>query len=88
MQVTLDLQVMFRRSKGIHATVGAFIHYDLIPDGDRIEYVCENERDKRHLVGKSGEEFRVPAEVLAQYSGTYISSEHPPSVISLGGGAL
>ncbi len=33
--------------------------------------MCENERDKPHLIGKSGEEFRVPAGVLAQYAGTY-----------------
>ena len=38
---------------------GLSVHYDLIPDGDLIEYFCENERDKVHLVGKSGEEFRV-----------------------------
>jgi hypothetical protein len=42
-----------------------------MPDGELIEYVCENERDAPHLVGKSGEEFRVPREVLAQYAGKY-----------------
>ena len=39
--------------------------------GDLIEYVCENERDKQHLVGKRGEEISVPVSILAQYVGTY-----------------
>jgi hypothetical protein len=52
----------------------------LVPDGDLIEYVCENERDAPHLVGKSGEEFRVPAEVLARYVGTYESAASPTKV--------
>ncbi len=47
------------------------LEFTLIPDGQLIEYVCENERDKAHLVGTSGEEFRVPPDVLAQYAGTY-----------------
>ena len=45
-----------------------------MPDGELIEYVCED-RDKPHLVGKRDAEFRVPREVLAQYAGTYDSSE-------------
>jgi hypothetical protein len=69
----LDLQVTFDDPKAYTRPWTVPVEFDLIPDGDLIEYVCENERDKQHLVGKRGEEFRVPAEVLAQYIGTYES---------------
>ena len=36
-------------------------------DTELLEDVCENERDSRHLVGG----FKVAAETLAQYAGTY-----------------
>ena len=66
------------------------IDFDLIPDGDLIEYVCENERDKSHLVGKRGEEFPVPADVLAQYAGSYQAGSTLPNgiVVSLDDGRL
>jgi hypothetical protein len=57
------------------------IELDLIPDGELIEYVCENERDAPHLVGKREEEFQVPAEILAQYVGTYESPRFPDGVV-------
>jgi len=47
------------------------VKFDLLPEQDLIEYVCENERDKPHLVGKSGQEVHVPASVLASYVGAY-----------------
>jgi hypothetical protein len=85
----LDLQVTFDDPKAYTRAWTIPFDFDLIPDGDLIEYVCENERDKPHLVGKSGEEFRVPAEVLAQYAGTYGTSELPALVVvSLEGGRL
>ena len=67
----LDLQVTLDDPKAYTRPWTLPVELDLMPDGELIEYVCENERDKPHLVGKSGEEFRVPAEVLAQYAGTY-----------------
>jgi hypothetical protein len=57
--------------EGDTQVVDAPIELDLRPDQELIEYVCENERDAPHLVGKSGEEFRVPVEILSQYAGTY-----------------
>ena len=56
--------------------------FDLVPDGELIEYICENERDAAHLVGKSDAEVHVPAEVLAQYVGTYDSPAWPTVVAS------
>jgi len=79
----LDVQVTFDDPKAYTKPWTLPFNFNLIPDGQLIEYVCENERDAPHLVGKSGEEFRVPAEVLAQYAGTYGTA-----VISLEGGRL
>jgi hypothetical protein len=85
----IDLQVTFDDPKAYTRPWTMPMELDLVPDGDLIEYVCENERDKPHLVGKSGEEFRVPAEVLAQYVGTYKFPDFPdPAVVSLEGGGL
>ena len=69
----LDLQVTFEDPKAYTKPWTVPVEFDLMPDGDLIEYICENERDRPHLVGKSGEEFRAPAAVLRQYAGTYES---------------
>ncbi len=69
----LDVQVTLDDPKAYTRPWTLPMEFTLMPDGQLIEYVCENERDKPHLVGTSGEEFRVPAEVLAQYAGTYVS---------------
>jgi hypothetical protein len=67
----IDLQVTLDDPKAYTRSWTLPIELDLMPDGELIEYVCENERDAPHLVGKSGEEFRVPHEVLAEYAGKY-----------------
>jgi len=85
----LDLQVTFDDPKAYIRPWTLTVEFDLIPDGDLIEYICENERDKAHLVGKSGEEFHVPAEVLAEYTGKYESPAFPAGVVvSFEGGRL
>ena len=85
----IDLQVTLDDPKAYTRPWTLPIELDLVPDGDLIEYVCENERDKPHLVGKSGDEFRVPPEILAQYSGTYDRQEIPErAVVSLEGNRL
>jgi hypothetical protein len=85
----IDLQVTFDDPKAYTRPWTLTLELVLVPDGDLIEYVCENERDKPHLVGKSGEEFRVPAEVLAQYVGTYKFPDFPdPAVVTLEGSSL
>jgi hypothetical protein len=75
LQVTLDDPDAYRRTWTLP------IDLDLLPDGELIEYVCENEKDKRHLVGKRPEEFSVPVEVLAQYVGTYDTPQYPTGVV-------
>jgi hypothetical protein len=75
LQVTLDDPTAYARSWTLP------VELDLIPDGDLIEYFCENERDAPHLVGKSGEEFRVPSDVLAQYAGAYGAAAAPTDIV-------
>jgi hypothetical protein len=83
----MDVQLTFDDPKTYTRPWTQQAKLDLMPEGDLIEYVCENERDKRHLVGKSGEDFNVPAKVLDQYVGTYGTPPFP-AVVSLEGGRL
>jgi hypothetical protein len=84
----LELQVTLDDPKAYTRPWTLPMEFDLIPDGQLIEYVCENERDKPHLIGNSGEEFGVPAEVLAQYVGTYQAPAFPVAIVSLDGSRL
>jgi len=88
----LDVQVTLDDPKAYARPWTLPMEFTLVPDGDLIEYFCENERDKPHLVGTSGEEFAVPAEVLARYAGTYqgptaaiVSLEGNRLMVDLGG---
>jgi len=83
----IDLQVTFDDPKAYTRPWTQTVKFDLMPEGDLIEYVCENERDKRHLVGKSGAEVQVPADVLTKYVGTYGTGRFP-AVVSLDAGQL
>ena len=87
----LDVQVTFDDPKAYTRPWTLPVQFDLIPDGQLIEYVCDNEKDSPHLVGTSGEEARVPPEVLAQYTGTYNTSPGfyaSGEVVSFEGGRL
>ncbi len=57
------------------------INLNLVPDGELIEYVCENERDKQHLVGKREQEFPVSVDILARYVGHYDTPQYPTGVV-------
>jgi hypothetical protein len=83
----IDLHVTFDDPKAYTRPWTQAVKLDLMPDGDLIEYVCENERDKPHLTGRSGEEFRVPAQVLVQYAGTYGTGPIRP-IVSVDAGRL
>jgi hypothetical protein len=80
----IDLQVTLDDPKAYTRPWTLPIELDLMPDGELIEYVCENERDAKHMVGKLEEEARVAVDVLAQYVGTY----GPAAVVSLDGNRL
>lgn len=83
----MDLQVTFDDPKAYTRPWTQTVKLDLLPDGDLMEYVCENERDKPHLVGRSGDEFQVPASILARYVGTYGAAPFP-EVVTLESGQL
>lgn len=67
----LDVQITFEDPKSYTRPWTLNAIYDLLADQQLIEYVCDNERDRVHLVGKAGDEVHLPADVLAQYVGTY-----------------
>jgi len=73
----IDLEVAFDDPKAYKRSWTLPLELDLLPDQQMIEYVCENERDARHLIGTSGEEASVPADVQAKFSGTYESPGFP-----------
>src|SRR6202790_2253785 len=52
LQVTLEDPLAYNRSWTLP------VDLDLMPDGELIEYICENEKDKQHMVGKRPEEFK------------------------------
>jgi hypothetical protein len=84
----LDVQVTWEDSKAYNKPWTLPMEFNLVPDGEIIEYVCENERDSKHLVGKSGQEVQVPADVLAQYTGSYQASARGVAIVSLEGNRL
>jgi len=84
----MDVQMTFDDPKAYTRPWTLPMEFGLLPDDDLIEYVCENERDASHLVGKSGDEFRVPADLLAQYAGSYQASTRPVANVSLDDGRL
>ncbi|MGB6945505.1 MAG: hypothetical protein WBE37_24115 [Bryobacteraceae bacterium] len=77
----IDLEVTLDDPKAYTRAWTLPVELDLIPDGELIEYFCENERDARHLVGKVGQEFQVPPEVLARYAGQYGTPAAPAGIV-------
>jgi hypothetical protein len=67
LQVTLSDPMVY--AKPITLSAGG----NLVADTDLIEFVCENEKDRAHLVGRTIEEKKVvvPPAVLATYVGVY-----------------
>jgi hypothetical protein len=84
----LDVQITFDDPKAYKRPWTLPMEFGLVPDEDLMEYVCENERDARHLVGKSGDEFAVSTETLARYAGAYQVSTRPVATVSLEDGRL
>jgi hypothetical protein len=84
----LEVQVTLEDPKAYTRPWTLPMEFALVPDGEIIEYVCENERDSKHLVGKSGEEVQVPADVLARYTGAYQASGRGVAIVSLEGNRL
>ena len=83
----IDLQVTLDDPKAYTRAWTLPVDLELLPDGELIEYVCENERDAPHLVGQSGEEARVPVEALRQFVGAYQGANRN-AVVTLDGSRL
>jgi len=87
----LDLKVTFDDPKAYTRAWTIPVEFNLMPDAQLLEYVCENERDSQHLVGTLGEEGQVSTAVLAQYVGTYASGTdlaRGPQVVTFEGNRL
>lgn len=70
----MDVQVTYDDPKAYNKPWTISFGVNLEPDTSMLEYVCaENERDQKHLVGRTAQEKQVtvPREVLATYVGTY-----------------
>ncbi len=67
LQITLEDPMVY--AKTITLAAGG----NFVADTDLIEYVCENEKDRAHLVGRTADEKKVvvPRDVLATYVGVY-----------------
>ena len=67
LQVTLEDPAVY--AKPLSVSAGG----NFVADTDLIEYVCENEKDRVHLVGRTEEEKKVvvPRATLATYVGIY-----------------
>ena len=48
----LDIQITFNDPKTYTKPWSASISFDLVPDTELIESICENERDRAHIVGR------------------------------------
>ena len=77
----MDLQVTLDDPKAYNQAWTLPVDLDLMPDGELIEFVCENQNAKPHLVGKRPEEFHVSKEILSQYVGRYDSPGSSAGVI-------
>jgi hypothetical protein len=84
----LDVQMTFDDPKAYTRPWTLPMEFALVPDEDLMEYVCENERDASHLVGKSGEEFQISAEKLGAYLGAYQAAGRATAIVSLEDGRL
>jgi hypothetical protein len=69
----LDLQVTLEDATVYAKPVTLAAGGNFVPDTDLIEYVCENEKDRAHLVGRTAAEKTVvvPRATLATYAGVY-----------------
>jgi len=83
----MDLQVTIEDPKAYNRAWTLPVDLDLMPDGELIEFICED-RDKGHLVGKRDEEFRVSKDLLTQYAGRYDAENGSAVVVTLEGDRL
>jgi hypothetical protein len=84
LQVRLDDPAVY--AKPVSVSAGG----NFVADTDLIEYVCENEKDRAHLVGRTDQEKKivVPVGTLRAYVGTYAVNPRRLFTVTLDGGQL
>ena len=84
LQVTLEDPTVY--AKPLSMSAGG----NFVPDTDLIEYVCENEKDHVHLVGRTAQEKTVVVSraTLATYVGTYAVNQNRLFTVTLDGDSL
>jgi hypothetical protein len=73
----IDAQVTYDDPKAYKKPWTVSFGAGFVPETDMLEYVCgENEKDSKHLVGRTAEEKKVvvPRDVLSKYVGVYETS--------------
>src|SRR5579871_2416283 len=84
----IDLQVTIDDPKAYNKSWTLPVDLDLMPDGELIEYVCED-RDKPHLIGKrDNQEFHLSKEALSKFVGAYGATERANVFVTLEGDQL
>jgi hypothetical protein len=84
----MDLALTYEDPKAYKRAWTLAVEFELVPDQELIEYICENERDAAHLVGTAGEEAKIAAEVLAKYVGHYDTPGFTSADLTLEDGRL
>jgi len=71
----MDVELTFEDPVAYREPWSATLRFELDPDTELIENVCENEKDREHLVARTPSDdaakIRLPIETLRQYAGTY-----------------
>jgi hypothetical protein len=86
----LDLQVTLRDRAVYGAPISLPAGGNFVADTDLIEYVCENEKDRVHLVGRTAAEKAVvvSAATLRTYVGTYAVNPQRLFTVTMDGDQL
>jgi len=78
----IQLQITFDDPKAFSKPFTISIAMDLVTDTEMLEYVCENEKDRSHMVGiVTGNGAVVSPEILAAYAGIYDVMDGGKSIV-------
>jgi hypothetical protein len=72
----MDVEITINDPKAYTEPWSFTLHFRLLPDTELIEDVCDNEKDRDHLVGRVASDekttsIEVPTAILSEYIGTY-----------------
>jgi hypothetical protein len=82
----MQFQVTFDDPETLTNPLTLSLPVDYQADTEMDEYVCENERDTAHLVGKVNRGVQLRVATLAKYAGTYeLTGDNPGAALFFGG---